>query len=53
MLICAIAVCRNSEVLSNDGGLNRCLAVAKKFAAEDARLRRSFRRVSMKTRKRK
>lgn len=60
MLICAVAVRRSWEVLSNDGGLNRCLAVAKKFeeaqeraaAAENARSPRAFRKVSMKTRKR-
>ena len=31
MLIYALAVRRGREVLSSDGGLNRCLAVAKKF----------------------
>jgi len=31
ILICALAVCRGWEVLSGDSGLNRCLAVAKKF----------------------
>lgn len=31
MLICAIAVQRGWEVLSSDGGLNRCLAVARTF----------------------
>jgi predicted nucleic acid-binding protein len=32
MLICALAMRRNWQVLSNDSGLNRCLEVAKKFA---------------------
>jgi predicted nucleic acid-binding protein len=31
ILICAVAVRRGWEVLSSDGDLNRCLAVAKKF----------------------
>ena len=31
ILICALAVRRGWEVLSGDGGRNRCLAVAKKF----------------------
>ncbi len=31
MLICAVAVRRNWQVLSSDGALNRCLAVARKF----------------------
>jgi predicted nucleic acid-binding protein len=31
ILICAVAVRRGWEVLSRDGGLNRCFAVAKKF----------------------
>ena len=31
LLICAVAVRRGWEVLSGDGGLNRCLAVTKKF----------------------
>lgn len=31
MLICAVAVRRNWQVLSSDGALNRCLAMARKF----------------------
>lgn len=31
MLICAVAVRREWEVLSSDTGLNRCLVVARKF----------------------
>jgi predicted nucleic acid-binding protein len=31
MLICAVAIRRNWQVLSNDSGLNHCLAVARKF----------------------
>ena len=31
MLICAVAVRRNWQVLSNDSGLKHCLSVAKKF----------------------
>ena len=31
MLICAVAVRRSWDVLSSDGALNRCLAVARKF----------------------
>ncbi len=31
MLICAVALRRRWEVLSSDGALNRCLAVARKF----------------------
>lgn len=52
MLICAVAVRRNWEVLSNDGGLNRCLAIARKFHAnaskapdgDDEKSRRAFRK---------
>lgn len=52
ILICALAARRSWEVLSGDGSLNRCLAVARKFhekqkrtaAVEDARSRRTFRR---------
>lgn len=52
ILICALAVRRSWKVLSADGSLNRCLAVAKKFhekqrrtaATEEARLRRTFRK---------
>ena len=36
MRICAVAVRRNWQVLSNDSGLKHCLAVAKKFQ-ENAR----------------
>jgi predicted nucleic acid-binding protein len=61
ILICAIAVLRGWDVLSNDVSLNRCLALAKKFhqeqqtaaAAEDTRPRRVFRKSSVKTWKRK
>lgn len=31
MLICAVAVRREWEILSNDTGLNRCFALARKF----------------------
>lgn len=31
MLICSVAVRRSWQVLSSDGALNRCLAVARKF----------------------
>ena len=34
ILICALAVRRGWEVLSSDDGLNRCLAVSKKFHEE-------------------
>jgi len=52
ILICALAVRRDWEVLSGDGGLNRCLAVAKKFdekqkrtaAMEEAKSRRTLRK---------
>jgi predicted nucleic acid-binding protein len=52
ILICAAAVRRGWELLSGDGGLNRCLAVAKKFhekqkrtaAMEEAKSRRTFRK---------
>ena len=52
ILICALAVRRGWEVLSGDGGLNRCLAVAKKFhekqkrtaAMEETKSRRTFRK---------
>jgi predicted nucleic acid-binding protein len=37
MLICAVAVRRKWQVLSNDGGLNRCLAVAKKFQESEGK----------------
>jgi len=52
ILICAVAVRRGWEVLSGDGGLNRCFAVAKKFyekqkrtsATEEVKTRRASRR---------
>jgi predicted nucleic acid-binding protein len=52
ILICAVAVRRGWEVLSRDGGLNRCLAVTKKFyekqkrtsATEEVKTRRTSRR---------
>ena len=52
ILICAVAVRRGWEVLSGDGGLNRCLAVTKKFhekqkrtsATEEAKTRRTSRK---------
>jgi predicted nucleic acid-binding protein len=52
MLICAVAVRRNWQVLSNDGGLNRCLAIARKFHenaiktadGDDQKSRRAFRK---------
>ena len=52
ILICALAVRRGWEVLSGDGGLSRCLAVAKKFhekqkrtaAMEEAKSRRTLRK---------
>jgi predicted nucleic acid-binding protein len=52
ILICALAVRRGWEVLSGDGGLSRCLAVAKKFhekqkstaAMEEDRSRRTLRK---------
>ncbi len=37
ILICAIAVRRGWEVLSGDGGLNRCLAVTRKFHEKQKR----------------
>jgi predicted nucleic acid-binding protein len=37
ILICAVAVRRGWEVLSGDGGLNRCLALAKKFQEKQKR----------------
>jgi hypothetical protein len=51
ILICALAARRGWEVLSGDGGLNRCLA-AKKFhvkqkrtaAMEEAKSRRTLRK---------
>jgi predicted nucleic acid-binding protein len=51
ILICAVAVRRGWEVLSGDGGLNRCLAVTKKFhekqkktsAEEEVKTRRTSR----------
>jgi predicted nucleic acid-binding protein len=52
ILICAIAVRRGWRVLSGDGGLNRCLAITKKFhekqkmtpATEGVKTRRSSRK---------
>jgi hypothetical protein len=52
ILICAVAVRRGWEVLSGDGGLNRCLALAKKFhekqkrtsATEEVKTRRTSRK---------
>jgi predicted nucleic acid-binding protein len=52
MLICALAVGRDWEVLSGDIGLNGCLAIAKKFhekqrrtaATEEAKSRRTLRK---------
>jgi predicted nucleic acid-binding protein len=52
ILICALAVSRDWKVLSGDSGLNRCLAVAKKFhekqsrtaAMGEAKSRRTFRK---------
>ena len=52
ILICALAVLRGWEVLSGDGGLSRCLAIAKKFhetqkrtaATEEAKSRRTLRK---------
>jgi predicted nucleic acid-binding protein len=52
ILICAVAVRRGWEVLSGDGGLNRCLAVTRKFhekqkktsATEEVKTRRTSRK---------
>ncbi|MGB8536121.1 MAG: PIN domain-containing protein [Acidobacteriaceae bacterium] len=52
ILICAVAVRRGWEVLSGDSGLNRCLAVTKKFhekqkrtsATEEVKIRRTSRK---------
>jgi predicted nucleic acid-binding protein len=52
ILICAVAVRRGWQVLSGDGGLNRCLAVTKKFhekqkrtsATEEVKTRRTSRK---------
>ena len=52
ILICAVAVRRGWEVLSGDGGLNRCLAATKKFhekqkrtsATEEVKTRRTSRK---------
>jgi len=57
MLICAVAMRRKWEVLSNDSGLNHCLAVAKKFQEnegkaadeEERKSRRAFRKTRAKT----
>ena len=56
MLICAVAVRRNWQVLSSDSGLNRCLALAGKFQEnegkaidrEDVKSRRAFRKTRAK-----
>jgi|ERR1017187_1973259 predicted nucleic acid-binding protein len=61
MLICAVAMRRKWQVLSSDGGLNRCLTVAKKLCgkeekasdAEDTKSRRPVHKVGVKTWKRK
>lgn len=54
MLICAVAIRRNWQVLSSDSGLNHCLAVAKKFQENDGKAAdeedQKFRRVFRKTR---
>ena len=52
ILICAVALRRGWEVLSGDGGLNRCFAVTKKFhekqkktsATEEGKTRRTSRK---------
>jgi predicted nucleic acid-binding protein len=52
ILICAVAARRGWEILSRDGGLNRCLAVTKKFyekqkrasATEEVKTRRTSRK---------
>jgi len=52
LLICAVAVRRGWEVLSGDGGLNRCLAITRKFhekqkktsATEEGKTRRTSRK---------
>ncbi len=52
ILLCTVAVRRGCEVLSADGGLNRCLAVTKKFdekqnrtsATEEVKTRRTSRK---------
>ena len=57
MLICAVAMRRNWQVLSNDGGLNNCLAVARKFKENERKVadeegqksRRTFRKTREKT----
>ncbi len=57
MLICAVATRRHWQVLSNDSGLNHCLAVAQKFQEnereaadeEDVKSRRAFRKTRAKT----
>lgn len=57
VLICAVATRRNWQVLSSDSGLNHCLAVAKKFRAnegeaaeeEDLKSRRAPRKTRAKT----
>ncbi len=52
IVICAVAVRRGWEILSGDGGLNRCFAVTKKFyekqkrtsATEEVKTRRTSRK---------
>jgi predicted nucleic acid-binding protein len=50
ILICAVAVRRGWDVLSSDDGLNRCLAVTRKFhekktsATDDVKARRTRRK---------
>ncbi len=61
MLICAVAMRRKWQVLSSDGGLNRCLIVAKKLcgkeekaaAAEDTKSHRAVTKAGAKTWQRK
>jgi len=57
MLICAVAMRRNWQVLSNDNGLNHCLVIAKKFQQnegkaadeEDQKSHRAFRKIRART----
>jgi predicted nucleic acid-binding protein len=57
MLICAVAMRRDWQVLSNDSGLNQCLTVAKKFqenvkkgaGEETQKFRPAFRKTRAKT----
>ncbi|HKE26116.1 MAG TPA: PIN domain-containing protein [Bryobacteraceae bacterium] len=58
MLICAVAMRRNWQVLSNDSGLNHCLGVAKTFQENEGRAadegdrksRRGFRKLARRSR---